>query len=66
MRGSFKEMLKATIINYFIEVGDLDTIKMIRPSFLCSDFKDESPLEIISQAKTESKALLYYMLSFFD
>jgi hypothetical protein len=59
-------MLKATIINYFIEVGDLDTIKKIRPSFLCSDFKDDSPLEIISQAKTESKQILCYMLSVFD
>ena len=59
-------MLKATIINYFIEVGDLDTFKKIRPSFLCSDFKDDSPLEIISQAKTESKQILCYMLSVFD
>ena len=59
-------MLKATIINYFVEVGDFETIKMIAPSLHYSDFKDDSPLEIISQIKTVNKSVLYYILAAFD
>jgi hypothetical protein len=59
-------MLKATIINYFVEVGDFDAIKMISPSLHYSDFKDDNPIEIISQIKTVNKSVLYYILAVFD
>jgi hypothetical protein len=59
-------MLKATIINYFFEVGDFEAIKIICPSLQSFDFKDHSLLEIISQIKTVNKSVLYYILAAFN
>ena len=55
LKSSTQELLKASIINYFVEVGDLDTIKMISPSLQILDFNDDGPLEILSKTKTENK-----------
>ena len=55
LKSSTPELLKASIINYFVEVGDLDTIKMISPSLQILDFNDDGPLEILSKTKTENK-----------